>query len=70
MAKKIDLTKHSKEELIKLAQDKREELRVLRFGVAGSKNRNVKAARGLRKEVARALTALNKTKDDTSLRVK
>ena len=45
---------------MKLAQDKREELRALRFGVAGSKNRNVKAARSLRKEVARALTQAGK----------
>lgn len=57
MAKKLDLTKHTKEDLIKLAQDKREELRVLRFGIAGSKNRNVKQVRNLRKEIARALTA-------------
>lgn len=56
MAKKTDITKHTKAELLKLAADKREELRVLRFGLAGSKNRNVKAARNLRKEVARALT--------------
>jgi ribosomal protein L29 len=58
--KKNDLTKHSKADLIKLAQDKREELRALRFGAEGSKNRNVKAARNLRKEVARALTAARK----------
>lgn len=60
MAKKLDLTKHTKEELMKLAQEKREELRALRFGVAGSKNRNVKQARTLRKEIARALTAHTK----------
>lgn len=60
MAKKTDLKNHSKAELLKLAADKREELRVLRFGVAGSKNRNVKAARNLRKEVARALTQAQK----------
>ncbi len=60
MAKKLDLTKHTKAELLKLAEDNREELRVLRFGVAGSKNRNVKAARTLRKEVARALTHAHK----------
>lgn len=57
MAKKLDLTKHTKEDLIKLAQDKREELRVLRFGASGSKNRNVKQVRTLRKDIARALTA-------------
>ncbi len=60
MAKKTDLTKHTKEELMKLANEKREELRVLRFGVAGSKNRNTKAARNIRKDIARALTAANK----------
>jgi ribosomal protein L29 len=58
--KKTDLTKHTKEDLMKLAQDKREELRALRFGVAGSKNRDVKQAYKLRKEIARALTAINK----------
>jgi ribosomal protein L29 len=60
MAKKIDLTNHTKEDLTKLAHDKREELRVLRFNVAGSKNRDVKAASKLRKEIARALTGLRK----------
>ncbi|HEV7449214.1 MAG TPA: 50S ribosomal protein L29 [Candidatus Paceibacterota bacterium] len=58
--KKQDLTKHSKAELLKLAADKREELRVLRFGGAGSKNRNVKQAKMLRKDVARALTQAHK----------
>lgn len=58
--KKTDLTKHTKEDLMKLAHDKREELRVLRFSVAGSKNRNTKAARNLRREIARALTQANK----------
>jgi ribosomal protein L29 len=59
MAKKLDLTKHTKEDALKLAQEKREELRALRFGVAGSKNRNVKHARNLRKDIARALTQAN-----------
>lgn len=58
--KKTDITKHSKEDLAKLVADKREELRALRFGVAGSKNRNVKAARNLRKDIARALTQAKK----------
>lgn len=59
MAKKTSLINHTPEELTKLAHDKQEELRVLRFSVAGSKNRNVKQARTLRKEVARALTELS-----------
>lgn len=57
--KKTDLTKHTKEELAKLAAGKREELRALRFNVAGSKNKDVKLAGKLRKDIARALTQLN-----------
>ncbi len=60
MAKKTDITKHTPEELRKLVADKREELRSLRFNVAGSKNRDVKAASKFRREIARALTQLNK----------
>lgn len=63
MAKKTDITNHSADELTKLANDKREELRSLRFNVAGSKTRNVKAAQALRKDIARALTALNAKKN-------
>lgn len=62
MTKKNSLQKHSQEELIKLVSDKREDLRALRFSVAGSKNRNVKLGRTLRKEIARALTLLNAKK--------
>jgi ribosomal protein L29 len=50
----------SKEELEKFVSDKRAELKGLRFSVAGSKNRNVKLASTLRREIARALTAFNK----------
>jgi len=59
MAKKNAYNGKEPAELTKIANDKREELRALRFGGAGSKNKNVKAARELRKEIARALTALN-----------
>jgi len=38
--------------------DKREALRVFRFGGAGSRTRNVRAGRILRKEIAQALTEL------------
>ena len=60
MAKKLNLKSYSTEELTKLANDKREELRTLRFNVAGSKNRDVKQASKLRKEIARALTQLTR----------
>ena len=56
MAKKITFVNHSPEDLAAYVNDKREELRALQFNVAGSKNRNVKLARTLRKEIARALT--------------
>jgi ribosomal protein L29 len=44
------------DELTNAVEKKREELRGLRFAGAGSKNRNVKLVRELRKQVARALT--------------
>ena len=59
MAKKLDLKTHTPEDLQKLVADKREALRQLRFSVAGSKDRNVKLASTLRREIARALTELN-----------
>lgn len=58
--KQLDLKNHSVEELTKLAMTKREELRTLRFKVAGSKNHDVKQASKLRKDIARALTALRR----------
>lgn len=59
MATKTDFSTNTVQDLEKLVATKREELRALRFSVAGSKNRNVKAAATLRKEIARVLTALN-----------
>lgn len=41
---------------------KREALRSFRFGTAGSKNRNVREGRTVRKEIAQILTALNANK--------
>ncbi|MES2007249.1 MAG: 50S ribosomal protein L29 [Patescibacteria group bacterium] len=61
--KKTSLTNHSSEDLAKLVVDKREILRTLRFSASGSKNRNVKQARNLRKEVARALTEVSARKN-------
>jgi ribosomal protein L29 len=45
-------------ELQKALVDKREALRQFRFGAAGSRSRNVREGRGLRKEVAQILTEL------------
>ena len=55
--KKETFKTHSVEELTAFVAGKREELRALRFGAAGSKNKNVKLGATLRKQIARALTA-------------
>lgn len=47
------------EELKKLVTEKRDEIRGLRFSASGSKTRNVKQQKTLRKEIARALTEIN-----------
>lgn len=47
-------------DLQKELAEKRKALYDFRFGVAGSKIKNVKEARDLRKEIARILTELNR----------
>ena len=44
----------------KLVADKREALRVFRFEGAGSRTRNVREGRNLRREIAQILTELRK----------
>ena len=51
-----DLKQQSVEELDSSIAEKREALRVFRFGGAGSRSRNVREGRDLRKEIARLLT--------------
>lgn len=53
-----EFSKHDVSELKKLLADKRESLRAFRFEGAGSRSRNTRAGRGLRKEIARVLTEL------------
>lgn len=50
----------TKEELNKLVNEKRETLRTFRFAMAGSKIKNVKEGKGIRKEIARLLTEASK----------
>lgn len=54
----MDFSKQDKDELQKLLSDKREALRVFRFGGAGSRTRNVREGRNLRREVAQIMTEL------------
>jgi ribosomal protein L29 len=57
-----DITNKTHADLAKLASDKRESLRVFRFGAAGAKTKNVKEGKGIRKDIARILTAMNAKK--------
>ena len=54
-----DLKKKNEKDLRNALAEKREELRSFRFGTAGSKARDVRAQRGVRKEIAQILTELN-----------
>lgn len=51
--------KKSKADLEKELGEKKISLRDLRFGIAGSKNKNVKQYANLKKEIARIKTVLN-----------
>lgn len=55
-------TGKTKEELQKDLKDKEESLKTFRFGIAGSKVRNVREGRNTRKEIARIKTEINKIK--------
>ncbi len=45
-------------DLNRLLTEKKEALRVFRFGSAGAKTKNVKEGRGVRKDIARIMTEL------------
>lgn len=45
-------------DLIKVLGEKREDLRKLRFGISGTKTRNVKEGASIRKDIARVMTEL------------
>jgi ribosomal protein L29 len=49
-------------DLTKTLAEKRESLRLFRFGNAGSKSKNVKEAKGIRKDIARILTEITAQK--------
>jgi ribosomal protein L29 len=55
-----DLKGKSEKELQKMLHEKHEASRAFRFGISGSKVRNMKEGRGLRKEVAQIMTELNR----------
>lgn len=57
-----DIKSKTNSDLMKLLGEKREALRVFRFGTTGSKTKNVKEGRELRKDIARILTTINSSK--------
>jgi ribosomal protein L29 len=62
MAKKNDYKNKSEKDLLKQLQEKQLALRAFRFGIAGSKVKNMKEGKALRRDMARILTALNAQK--------
>lgn len=60
--KKIDYKNNTKAELSKMIAEKRNAVKAFRFGIAGSRVKNVREGRALRAEVARMMTALRNAK--------
>ena len=61
-----DLEKKTTEELKKMLNEKREHLRDFRFGIAGTRIRNVRDGRDTKKGIAQILTELNAREQSTS----
>lgn len=57
-----DIAHKTPADLAKMVADKRESLRLFRFGTAGAKAKNVKEGRAIRKDIARILTAISAQK--------
>lgn len=55
-----EITTYSIEDLHKEIADKRAALRKFRFGSAGTRARNTREGRGLRKDIARLMTEVSK----------
>jgi len=53
-----DIKKQDVPELVKALADKRESLRTFRFNAEGSRSRDVRGGRTLRREIAQILTEL------------
>ncbi|MEA2701695.1 MAG: Ribosomal protein [Candidatus Parcubacteria bacterium] len=60
MAKKTDIKQKDQSELNELLKSKREELRTLRFSIAGGRSKDGNALRKTRADVARIMTELGK----------
>lgn len=56
------IREQSDKDLLKTLNEKREAYRKFRFGISGSKTRNVKEGQNVRRDTARILTELNRRK--------
>ncbi|MFA6458795.1 MAG: 50S ribosomal protein L29 [Candidatus Paceibacterota bacterium] len=54
-----EISNKTNADLGKMLLEKREALRIFRFGASGAKTKNVKEGRAIRKDIARILTAMN-----------
>jgi len=57
--KKTDYKTKSQEELKKALLEKRETLAKFKFGISGSRTKNVKEGKNTRRDIARIMTVLN-----------
>ena len=62
--KKTDYKGKNMKDLHKALADKRTDLRNLRFGAAGSKNRDTKVNKTTKKDIARIMTELNRQEQE------
>jgi len=55
----MDYKKNTSADLSKMLSERRSDLRNFRFGSSGSKTKNIKKGKEIRKNIARILTELN-----------
>jgi ribosomal protein L29 len=60
--KKTDFKTKSEAELKKVLSEKKDSLAKFKFGISGSRTKNVKEGRNTRRDIARILTALHTQK--------
>ncbi|MCB9805709.1 50S ribosomal protein L29 [Candidatus Nomurabacteria bacterium] len=58
-----NLEKKNEVDLLKELKEKREDLRHFRFGLSGSKTRDIKDGKNIRRDIARIETELNSRKE-------
>ncbi|MCX6717880.1 MAG: 50S ribosomal protein L29 [bacterium] len=58
----IDLKKKTKAEMEKMLEEKKVALNAFKFGIAGSKIKNVREGRNIRREIAQIITTLKDVK--------